>query len=321
LLVALTGANGFLGKHILTQAAQPGNHVIAFVRSKDKLEEFSNNRQVTIIEESYLDNVLFVKKLQNLTTEFGLFDLFIHNAGLTNSLDTAPFFEVNVGLTKFIVKGLNSINALKVSGRIAYISSLAAHGPKNAHGPISSYGESKLAAEQIIKKSGFNYTIFRPTGIYGPGDTAFLPMFKSAKIGFHFDLSKKDQKLTLILSSDLAKLIVRANEYPNKILVSISDGHIYTQKELAKVFAQVFNKNVRYLRINPRLAIFGLLWSDKRHKKANNIPEVTLEKYKEISQDWDVDDLNQHTPEDAAFLPLKEGFELTLRAYRQKSLI
>ncbi|MEQ8241109.1 MAG: NAD(P)-dependent oxidoreductase [Cyclobacteriaceae bacterium] len=321
MLIALTGANGFLGKHILTQAIESGNHVVAFVRSKEKLSEFTNNSSVTIVEESYTDISTFSNKLKNLTIELGLFDLFIHNAGLTKSLDSGVFFKVNVDLTKFVCEGLHRLNALKVSARLVYISSLAAQGPKNADGPVSAYGKSKLKAENIIKNSGFNYVIYRPTGIYGPDDLAFLPMFKSAKFGFHFDLSQKNQNLTLILGNDLAKLIIKAHKYPDRFIVRCSDGNVYTQKDLAETFTLVFKKKVRYLRIHPSIAIYFLWLSDKYSHKYNKIPEVTLEKYREISQDWDVDALNEHTPEDVDFLSLESGFTLTLRAYQSKSLI
>jgi len=84
-------------------------------------------------------------------------DTVVHMAALTKSTRESDYFEVNVSGTK------NLINACLESGvkKIIYISSSAAS--LNGGG----YSRSKLEAEQLIKKSGMQWLILRPSEVYG----------------------------------------------------------------------------------------------------------------------------------------------------------
>jgi nucleoside-diphosphate-sugar epimerase len=87
---------------------------------------------------------------------------FVHLAGIgSESIDHDSFVKVNIELTKTVIN-LCKKNNIK---HIIYFSGLGVS--KNSR---SSYFISKFNAEQLIKKSGLQYTIFRPSYILGIDD-------------------------------------------------------------------------------------------------------------------------------------------------------
>ncbi|PZP87386.1 MAG: hypothetical protein DI592_03700, partial [Stenotrophomonas maltophilia] len=62
--------------------------------------------------------------------------------------------------------------------RFVHVSSLAAREPE-----LSDYGWSKAAAEVLVKASRLDWVMLRPPGVYGPGDTEFLDLFRIARRG------------------------------------------------------------------------------------------------------------------------------------------
>lgn len=67
---------------------------------------------------------------------------------------------------------LNVIQATKTAGIRRYLH-MSALGTRE--GAVSNYHRTKWAAEEAVRTSGLNWTIFRPSIIYGPGD-AFINM-------------------------------------------------------------------------------------------------------------------------------------------------
>ena len=89
----------------------------------------------------------------------------LHVAGQTNGTESA-LQEANVETTRVLL----SVAHEKGAQRFVFVSSAAAH---LARGP---YGRSKRAAEDLVRQSGLPHVIFRPTLIYGPGDSKNVAM-------------------------------------------------------------------------------------------------------------------------------------------------
>ncbi len=141
----ITGATGFLGKHLIPKI--------------QKLD-------FTILKGDLNDKELLNKNLKDVNTV-------IHLAALVKSKNKASFDKVNVAGTKNLVKA-----CLKTKVRnIIFISSYLA----DPFYKKSAYGQSKLEAEKIIKKSGLNFIILRPTLIYGKDDKSLFKLIKLIK--------------------------------------------------------------------------------------------------------------------------------------------
>ena len=82
----------------------------------------------------------------------------LHMAAVTHADDPAEYFHVNTELTKQLM------SACSASQHFIYVSTICAHPDGGA------YGRSKWLAEEAIRGSRLDYTIIRPSEIYGSKD-------------------------------------------------------------------------------------------------------------------------------------------------------
>ena len=162
MIIALTGATGFVGQAMLDAAARSGIKVRALTRSHRAARE----------------NVEWVEG--NLHKKSALLELVdgadtvIHVAGLTNAPDPAQFHEANVVGTRNTMRAARE----KDVRRFVFVSSLSARKPS-----LSLYGRSKYEAEKWVGNSGLDYTIVRPPAVYGPRDKDMFELFRAARYG------------------------------------------------------------------------------------------------------------------------------------------
>ena len=149
-MTVVTGASGFLGRHVVHALQKNNSEFVCWVRSRRSLEDSEKKR---IQQINFLSVPEMKKALQGV-------EQVLHLAGQINGR-TEELEETNLGLTKRLVE------ASKRAGvrRILFMSSAAVHLRK---GP---YGKTKWEAEEFLKSSGIPYLIFRPALIYGPGDS------------------------------------------------------------------------------------------------------------------------------------------------------
>lgn len=176
LCVAVTGATGFIGKHLCRTLSQAGIRVVPVVRQLRKQAhlDFNNCEDQRCIGDISGD-VNWAPLLQDV-------DVVIHAAGLIVSPDNrtdadSSYNKVNVEATYLLAK------AAAASGvsRFILMSSVGVYGifdhtlaarEEQTCTPMDAYATSKLAAEDKLRSSGFFETmqlvILRPPMVYGP---------------------------------------------------------------------------------------------------------------------------------------------------------
>lgn len=303
--VLITGANGFLGSHLVEKSLEKGYRTTALLRPGADLANLKHLTGYKTLNVDYSS----VDKLAATLKKARQQDLIIHNAGLTKSFTLDQYLKVNVGLTERFISAIKSTDILKDEGRFAYISSLAARGPVGHGGPASKYGISKAKAEETVKTSGLNFMIFRPTGIYGSRDVQFVPLIKAVKFGVYPFLTSSKHKMTLIHVRDVAENVIECSlRYTNET-VHLDDGNVYLHRDLKAVLEKLLNRKSMNLTI-PRQAVKGFLFlSDFFDKALDRTPRLSLEHYSEISKDWDhnYSDERKRIPLKINY-PLHEGF-------------
>ena len=155
--VAITGANGYLGKNAIKLAMIKGWSVHAIVRRKEVVDEVKE-----LGAKPYLIPQFDNKKYQEA---FHGCIAVIHFANVVcGSKET--FQKVNIEGLKQIIK------AAKEAGvkRIIYPSGLGVDKYGKRDWAKNNYFWSKQEAEKLIINSNLDYRIFRPSYILGPGD-------------------------------------------------------------------------------------------------------------------------------------------------------
>jgi len=203
--IAITGANGFIGSHLLDYLVENTDFYIKIlVRDNSNLiwiEKYKNNERVDFFYgEINLKETLF-EFVKNI-------DVLIHNAGMTKG-KKEDFFKVNSQGTKNLIEVIKEINPyLK---HFIYISTQEVVGinysslvsdERTIINPITDYGKSKKEAEIEIIISALPYTILRLGTTYGPRDKDLFNIFKLDSLGIFLDI-KFYTKVSLIYVKNL----------------------------------------------------------------------------------------------------------------------
>ncbi len=281
--VLITGANGFLGSHLVDIFTTHGYEVLAGVRKNASLEKL-NIEHCTIVQLNYQDIDSLTATFNEIKSQ-GQLDLVVHNAAITVAKHRETFFKVNTTLSKHVIDALKQSELLSATGKFAYISSLAAKGPLGKNMPVSAYGESKLATEKIIQSSGLPYLIYRPTGIYGPKDKDFVALFDSCNKGIYPLIGKASQKISMIHVQDVARAVFEISAKHSNEIAHLTDGKIYTNIDIKKAIDQALGKKSFTLKLPKGLALFFVRIASFLSKN----PFMTVEKLKEITDDWGYD--------------------------------
>ncbi|UFJ41296.1 complex I NDUFA9 subunit family protein [Brevibacillus humidisoli] len=157
--VLLTGATGYVGKGILPQLTADGHDVVCLIRpgSERKLTAAVEHMGAVSVQTGDLFDQ------ESLEAAVAGCDAIIHLVGIIREKPKKgiTFDQVHVTGTRHLVE------AAKKAGISRFIQMSALGARANA---VSSYHQTKFAAEQIVIESGIPYTIFRPSVIFGPDD-------------------------------------------------------------------------------------------------------------------------------------------------------
>lgn len=153
--VAITGGTGFVGRNIARAVADDGHEVALIARGHDNTDPTIHKLPGARFHRIGLDDV------DQLTNAFAGCDAVAHCAGINREIAGQTYQEVHVEGTRRVVEAARRAGVRKV----ALISFLRAR-PHCGSG----YHESKWQAEEIVRHSGLDYTVFKCGVIYGKGD-------------------------------------------------------------------------------------------------------------------------------------------------------
>lgn len=251
----VTGATGFVGGHLLDRLLARGDSVTALVRTPAKATGLAE-RGVRLVPGD-LENV------EALTTAAEGAEVIYHVAALTGAVDEAEFLAANRDGTA------NLVAAARAAGgdpRIVLISSMAAGGPATRDQPrrgagddrpVTMYGRSKLASEQVVREQPLPWTILRPPTIYGPRDRDnLITIFKAARLGLAPVFGDGSQQLSLVHVDDLADAIIRAGEAPGVLGGTFYTNHpeVITSAELVQAVGCTMGRSIRLVPLPEWLA-------------------------------------------------------------------
>ena len=295
--VAVTGATGFVGRVTLDRLVEAGWKVRALTR-RDQPKTFG----VTWVPGA-LDSPKSLEKLCEGA------DAVLHIAGVVNAPDAEGFEAGNVTGTAAIIA------ASKTCGvrRFVHVSSLAAKHPQ-----LSLYGASKYRAEKLVGASMLDWTIVRPPGVYGPGDTEMFDMFRLAQRGWA--LLPPRGRVSIVHVDDLARLLVAllpAHDDVTTRIFEVDDGFEkgWSHEAFARAIGWAIGRRVTTLHA-PGILLKFAAFADRffRGHKA----KLTPDRASYLSHpDWTID--RSATPPAALWSPqiaTRQGLKDTVRWYK-----
>lgn len=282
--VLITGASGFVGYHLVTEALSKNLEVFVAIRKSSKIEHLKHlDIKYTTLN---FNNPSALKK----EIEDKQYNYIVHAAGVTRARSVDEYNEINASYTYNLAQAAAHAGYIK---KFVFISSLAAVGPlTNLDGiinentiphPVTAYGKSKLLAEEQLKTiDNLNYTILRPTAVYGPRDKDIFIFFKQVAMGFEPYIGRIEQKLSFIYVSDLAKASINALFRGDKKTYILSDDGCYSRYQLADyIKAVLLNKTLKFhLPVNFVKMIAGI--AEKIGSLTNKAAVLNIEKLNEL---------------------------------------
>ena len=195
-LAALTGATGFLGRHVAEALAGAGWRLRALSRGSQVPDSLSH-LQPEVVAGRLADPAALEQLVEGAQAV-------IHIAGLIKARRPAELMVANADGARTVAL---AADRRAPDARFVLVSSLS------ARTPVSAYGASKAAGEAAVREvlGADRITIVRPPAIYGPGDLETLALFQAAQImPFLPRVGPEAARFAVIHASDAAGQIAAA---------------------------------------------------------------------------------------------------------------
>ena len=165
-LVALTGATGFIGRHLLQGLTARGYRVRVLLRRPTAMPELCASVLIGDIAKPF-----------NMSEALAEVDAVIHSAGVPHAMTGLPEDDYRLFNTEATVRFAKAAKRARVK-RFLFLSSIRAQSGPAAAGvlteeqephPTDAYGRSKLDAEKGLAETGLDWAALRLALVYGPG--------------------------------------------------------------------------------------------------------------------------------------------------------
>jgi nucleoside-diphosphate-sugar epimerase len=319
--VLVTGANGFIGSRVCGLLAASGYTVRILCRETSDL--------------SLLKDIPYAKFIGDITRPETLpaaiigVDYIIHLAGLVKANTKAAFFEVNQNGTAALLNAVKNTN-LELR-KFVLVSSAAASGPSfgtprkesDPPNPITTYGRSKLAAEEALSPfyDLFPITVIRPPAVYGPGDREILAMFKIVNSGLRPHMAGGGNLVQMVFVDDLARGIKDAMESGKSAgeTYFIAESEAHTVRDMMAIMAGLLGKKGIGVTIPRWLLNILAFFSEMIFKAVGKTAMFSREKVRELTDDWalDVSKARDHFGFETA-VDFRSGATTTIDWYRRE---
>ena len=326
-IAIVTGANGFVGSHLVDYLLMKNFELRCIVRKSSNLR-WLKNKNVIIF-----DCGLFNK--DGIRKAFNGANYIFHVAGVVKAKNEAGYFRGNVEATKVLLEVAeefkeNIKNFLIVSSQTVSGPSSSINNPVNEETdckPLTTYARSKLKQEQVTLafKEIFPVTICRAPAIYGERDTEIFIYFQVFNRGLTTMIGFDKKELSLLHVADLVEGLYLAaiSDKANGEIYFISSEKFYTWDEVGQITSKVLNKKAFRIRL-PHFIVFTVAAFAQFFAMFSSKPAtLNIEKAKDLTQRYWTCDTSKAI-RDLGYsqkISIEEGIKRTCDWYKQMKWI
>jgi nucleoside-diphosphate-sugar epimerase len=319
--IAVTGATGFIGSHLVEAFVGKGHEVTCLARSPEKAQDLST------LSVRFIYGTLDSRDALACLVDGQ--EAVVHVAGLTKAPSLREYIRVNVEGTENLVSVIRS-NGTHVR-RFVFFSSSETMGPSPGGLPLneeaglkpfSAYGKSKVMAEECLGNLSTHVpvTVVRPPAVYGPRDRDFAILFRLVSRGLQPVVSPSPV-FSVVYVKNLVAGICSAIERPHEGLRSyfFTDGPASSWFDFGEMIARALGRRAMKLRV-PLFTIQGVAFiAGLLNSLTGNTGILSSEKIREMGGSWVVSD--ERARRELDYLPAfstEQGVSETARWYRSQ---
>jgi len=322
-LVALvTGANGFVGSHLVDLLLEKKYKVRCIIRKSSNLR-WLNGKDVEL-------HICELTNKEGLRKIFEGADYIYHVAGVVKSKKPEGYFAGNVETTKALLDvALEFKNIIK---RFIIVSSATASGPSPINNPVSedfpckpitTYGRSKLAQEELAKSymDQIPITVCKVAAVYGERDTEIFIFFNTYSKGLMTTIGLNDKQVSLIHVNDVVRGLYLAaiSDKAKGQIYFITSEKYYTWKEVGDATSKVMNKKSFKIAV-PHFIVYTIAGIAQFFSMfSSKAATLNIEKAKDITRPAWISDYRK-AYKDFGFkqeISLEEGIRKTVDWYKK----
>jgi UDP-glucose 4-epimerase len=251
--IAVTGANGFIGRAICALAVARGDTCIGIVRRAQAAADLPPGVAPVVIGD-YTDEAAVRAQLPQA-------DCLVHAAGrahvLAGDLEADAYHEANVHGPRVLAQAAGRLGYR----RFLFMSSIGVLGKHDAGTPFTeesapdpawSYAVSKLQAEQALfeigQASGLEITALRPPMVYGPGNRGNFPrLMQWVRSGLPIPLGRVRNARSYVYVDNLADAALLCARHPNAAnrLFLVGDEGDWSTPDMVRLIAREMERPAR----------------------------------------------------------------------------
>ena len=190
--IVVLGGTGFIGSHLVPKLVAEGHAVTVLSRNRERRRGLLVLPSVQILSTDVYDRAALVQR-------FGGHDSVINLVGILNETGGAKFSRAHADLTATVIAACRGAGV----HRLLQMSSI------NAGNDASKYLKTRGEAETLVKNSGLDWTIFRPTIVYGHGDGLVSRFHALLKLSPVLPLARPRAKVAPVYVGDVVRALTR----------------------------------------------------------------------------------------------------------------
>jgi nucleoside-diphosphate-sugar epimerase len=249
----VTGASGFTGSYLCKALLEKKYNVKALVRKNSNRENLEN-LNIQCIEADLADPDSIKGKIKDTDIVFHIAALY-RQEGVSKDMFTKVNLEgTRIMLDESIASGVKRFVHCSTVGVQGEISNPPAT-EEAPYKPGDHYQVSKMAGEKLalsyFNEGKIDGVVVRPVGIYGPGDTRFLKLFRHIYKGNFKMIGNGNVLYHLTFVEDLVQGIILAGETPtaSRQIYTIGGNEYLPLTDLANMIAQILEKPISKIHI------------------------------------------------------------------------
>jgi uncharacterized protein YbjT (DUF2867 family) len=227
--ILVLGGSGFVGRYLVPRLDAAGFSLTVPTRHRNRARHLILLPQTDVVEMNIHDDADLSRLMADKDVVINLVGILHGRLGDGNDLYGPDFRRAHVDLVQRIV----AIGRQHRIARIVHVSALGVTDNDPATLP-SRYLRSKAAAEKLLRESGIDAVIFRPSVIFGPGDS-FLSLFAHLqRFAPVIAVPSADARFQPVYVGDVANAIVKAVDSPDLVgrTLELAGPDVFTLRQL-----------------------------------------------------------------------------------------